>query len=99
MIVSFSDFAELDLEEIGDWIAEGNPERAVSFLSELRHLCSSLADFPLRYPVARKTAFGDVRKTSRSGYLIFYAVADTQVQILRIVHGSRDWSSIFAELE
>lgn len=97
MIVSFSELAELDLEEVGDWIAEGNPERAVSFLAELRQLCSSLAGFPLRYPVIRKTAFGDVHKATKSGYLIFYTVADSKVQILRIVHGSRDWASIFPD--
>ena len=99
MNVYFSASAEADLEEIGDWIAEGNPERAVSFLIEFRQLCSSLAEFPLRFPLAREGAYGGLRKASKAGYLIFYMITGDQVDILRIVHGSRDWSSIFAELE
>ena len=32
----FSVLAESDLEEIGDYIARDNPERAVSFIQEIR---------------------------------------------------------------
>jgi toxin ParE1/3/4 len=36
MIVVISDAAEAELEAIGDWIAEANPTRALSFVMELR---------------------------------------------------------------
>jgi len=36
MRVYFTDEAEADLEEIADYIALDNPDRAVSFMEELR---------------------------------------------------------------
>jgi plasmid stabilization system protein ParE len=44
--------AEIDLEEIGDYIALDNPKRAVSFIREVRQHCEKIADGPRRY-VAR----------------------------------------------
>ena len=35
----FSPLAELDLEEIGDYIARDNPPRALSFIEEIRARC------------------------------------------------------------
>jgi len=35
MIVVISDTAEAELEAIGDWIAEANPTRALSFVMEM----------------------------------------------------------------
>jgi toxin ParE1/3/4 len=42
----FTPQAEIDLEEIGDYIALDNPGRAVSFIQE-QH-CEKIADGPLR---------------------------------------------------
>jgi toxin ParE1/3/4 len=36
--------AEIDLEEIGDYIALDNPKRAVSFIREIRQHCERIAD-------------------------------------------------------
>jgi toxin ParE1/3/4 len=44
--ILFTDAAEADSEAIGDWIAEDDPKRAVSFVTELRGRCRSLADKP-----------------------------------------------------
>jgi plasmid stabilization system protein ParE len=49
MIVLVTAAAEADLESIGDWIAARNPERAVSFVRELRARCLKLADAPRGY--------------------------------------------------
>jgi toxin ParE1/3/4 len=35
--------AEIDLEEIGDYIALDNPKRAVSFIREIRQHCEKIA--------------------------------------------------------
>jgi toxin ParE1/3/4 len=43
MIVYLSAEAESDLESIGDYIAQHNPERAVSFIRELRGQCEQLS--------------------------------------------------------
>ena len=36
--------AEIDLEEIGDYIALDNPKRAVSFIREIRQHCEKITD-------------------------------------------------------
>jgi toxin ParE1/3/4 len=48
----FTPQAEIDLEEIGDYIALDNPKRAVSFIQEIRQHCERIAEGPTRY-VAR----------------------------------------------
>jgi toxin ParE1/3/4 len=50
MILEFSDEAENDLERIVDYIAERNPQRALSFLQELRDKCEDLVDNPMASP-------------------------------------------------
>jgi plasmid stabilization system protein ParE len=52
MQVVFSRQAEIDLEEIGDFIAADNPHRAVTFVREIRNQCLRISQSPLAY-VAR----------------------------------------------
>jgi toxin ParE1/3/4 len=52
--------AEIDLEEIGDYIALDNPKRAVSFIREIRQHCERIADGPRRY-VARPDLGDEIR--------------------------------------
>jgi len=83
-----------DLEEIGDWIAQDNPGRADSFIAELRKVCATLATRARRYPVAFSRPGGEVRKRTSGNYLIFYRIAHGEVQVLRILHGARDWAAL-----
>jgi plasmid stabilization system protein ParE len=41
--------AEIDLERIGDAIAQHNPVRAITFVRELRRKCETLAFAPRRF--------------------------------------------------
>lgn len=41
MRVKFSHESEKDLEQIGDFIATDNPQRAYSFMQELRRKCEA----------------------------------------------------------
>ncbi|UVO50077.1 type II toxin-antitoxin system RelE/ParE family toxin [Sphingomonas sp. SUN019] len=78
-----------DLREIGDWIAQDNPERAITFIEELTAACQNLMDFPLAYPPIPR--FGlTTRRCNHGSYAILYDVADDVVKILAIVHGARD---------
>lgn len=49
MQVVFSRQAEIDLEEIGDFIAADNPHRAVTFIREIRNHCLRISQSPLAY--------------------------------------------------
>jgi toxin ParE1/3/4 len=39
----------------------------------------------------------EIRKRGHGRYLIFYRVLEKEVEILRIVHGARDWAALFAD--
>lgn len=95
MIVEFSRQAERDLEAIGDWISQENPERAFSFVRELRVDCASLADFPERYATYKTSDMGDMRRKPHGNYLIIYVVGEEIVSIIRILHGAQDYSDLF----
>jgi plasmid stabilization system protein ParE len=49
MKLVFTDEAKADLAKIGEWIAEDNPERAFSFVSELESHCGKLVEMPRAY--------------------------------------------------
>lgn len=94
MRVVLSDVAKRDLHAIAAWIAADNPTRARSFWAELRATCLSLSERPSRFPVVLETSQGDVHKRVHQSYLIFYRIGADEVEIARIVYGSRDWARL-----
>ncbi len=86
-----------DLEAIGDYIAAENPDRAVSFVGELRTRCLTLADNPDRFPLAERLAAKGVRKLSHGSYLIFYRVYPDRITVARILHAATDYAAKFSE--
>jgi toxin ParE1/3/4 len=84
----FSDMAEADLEEIGDYIALDNPLRAMSFIAELRSHCAQLLLFPEAAALRQELGEG-LRSQPHGRYLIFYRVAEHSVRIERILQGNR----------
>lgn len=89
MRCEISPLAENDLREIGDYIAVGNPQRAVTFIEELLAHCLRIASIPSGYAVRDDLAPG-LRSCPHKNYIIFYTMTDTVVRIERIIHGSRD---------
>jgi plasmid stabilization system protein ParE len=63
MQVVFSELAERDLEEIGDYIAADSPSRAVSFVREVREHCTRIgrSPFPTLLGQTLPRAFAAVR--------------------------------------
>jgi len=62
MIVYITAEAENDLEQIGDYIAQDNPKRALSFVVELRDKCLSLADTPNGFPLVSRYERHGIRR-------------------------------------
>jgi plasmid stabilization system protein ParE len=94
MIVVLSREAERDLETIGDYIARDNPARALSFVQELLARCGTLAVTPDAFPLVPRYERHGVRRLVHGRYLIFYRVADGQVQVLHILNGAQDVEAI-----
>ena len=86
--------AEADLEEIGDYIAQDNPARAVTFIDEIRARFEAIDRNPLAC-AARPEVDPDVRACVHGQYMIFYYVIGTTVEIARVLHGARNLTRLF----
>ena len=94
MRLAFSPLAERDLEAIADYIAANNPTRALSFIRELRTMCSQLAQHPQGYRLRPELGEG-IRSCAHGRYVIFFEIAPGGVAIVRILHGARDLPAMF----
>jgi toxin ParE1/3/4 len=98
MRVVFTTAARSDLTQIGDYIAQDNPDRALSFMRDLRAAALRLGEMPNAFPLVRRYEHHGIRCRAVGSYLIFYRVQDDQVVILHIIHGARDYATLlFAE--
>jgi toxin ParE1/3/4 len=88
MIVVIAGKAEADLEQIGDYIAEDNPTRALSFVRELRECCENLADMTKAFPLVPRYEHLGIRRRVHGNYLIFYRVGAAEIEVLHILHGA-----------
>ena len=91
----FTPRAELDLAEIVDYLgpmsgAAEKPEMAV------QSRCRQLVSFP-EFGQNRDELEPGLRCVMAGKYLIYYKLGLDQVQIVRILHGSRDVDSIFRD--
>lgn len=94
MRLFFSPLAEHDLEDIADYIAADNPVRALSFVQELREQCQRISGNPTGYRV--RPEFGEsIRSCAHGHYAIFFTSDAEGVTVVRILHGARDFPSLF----
>ncbi|QGX91124.1 type II toxin-antitoxin system RelE/ParE family toxin [Tatumella sp. TA1] len=98
MRLGISPQAEQDIEAIGDYIAQDNPVRALSFTEELYQQCLLIAEAPVIYR-ERAELGQSIRSCAYGRYLIVFSVLDTEVRIERLLHGSRDIIRLFTELD
>ena len=84
--------------EIGDYIAMDNPDRARSFITEIEAVIfQKIAARPTSYP-ARSEISPSLRAARHGRYLIFFTHDTDQIQIVRVLHGSRDLDGAFQTL-
>ncbi|WP_082935694.1 MULTISPECIES: type II toxin-antitoxin system RelE/ParE family toxin [unclassified Rhizobium] len=98
MRVVFSRAARADLLTIGRYIFEQNPARALPFMEELRSACIEIADMPHAFVELRLPRLTGVRRRPFGNYLIFYRIEDSTVQVMRILHGARDYARILRRM-
>ncbi|MDE1146926.1 MAG: type II toxin-antitoxin system RelE/ParE family toxin [Azospirillaceae bacterium] len=88
--------AAADLASIVDWIAEREPDRAIPFVVDLQGKCLALGEYPRAYPVVPRFAAQGIRRRVVGDYLIFYRVKKTEVEVLRVLHGARDFAVLLS---
>jgi toxin ParE1/3/4 len=75
--------------EIEDYIARGNPERAVKFVDQLIEHAESLLNNPLAGRVVPEIANPDIRELIFNKYRIVYRLNKKRLEILTIFEGHR----------
>lgn len=89
--------ANLDLIEIWNYVAEASEERADKVIDEIGERCRMLAHYP-EAGRTRHEVLINVRSFAVGKYVVFYQAIDTGIEVLRVLHGSRDVSTAFDEM-
>jgi plasmid stabilization system protein ParE len=91
--LEFSRWVESDLDSIADYIAQDNPQRAITFIREIRQKMHRIAEQPLIYQL--RPEIGEEARLAVVGrYVILFRVLDDVVRIERVVYGGRDLPSL-----
>lgn len=93
----YTDAAEADLIHAATYIAEasGSSEIAESFIVGLDEKCRHLAALPGTLGTGRPELRHDIRSTPHGEFVIFFRYRDDAVEIVDILHGSRDIAAWF----
>lgn len=87
----WSEVAEADLDDIYDYIARDVPYYAEMFVDRLIEATDKLEEHPrMGRKVPEADHRDDVRELIVQGYRIIYLLQTEQLQILTVLHGSRD---------
>jgi len=86
--------AEADLDDIWWYIAEDSPKNADKFLDLIQKKCELIADFPSLGESCDELIDG-LLSFPAGNYIIFYFPLEDGVDIVRVIHGSRDTSALF----
>jgi len=94
--------ARVDLAEIADFIAHDSLEAAERFLDATKAAFALLAEMPEMGTRCRfnNADASDIRLWSIRGFenhLVFYRPTSSGIEIVRVLHGSRDILALFAD--
>ncbi len=93
--------AERDIEECFVFIAEDNLDTGVYFLVAVDDTLEQLAKFPLigKQSEFQNKQFPNMRMWHVKGYenyLIFYVVAEENIEVIRVLYASRDIKDVLS---
>jgi toxin ParE1/3/4 len=86
----FSPVSRRDLSGIFDHIATDNPTAAKGFVRRIKETCRRLSRFPYTGTL-REDLAPEVRCLPVGSYLVFYRRVEHGVEVIRVLHGSRDY--------
>ncbi len=96
-ICRFAVPASLDIESIIDFIADNSGfDTAERFLKKINEKCRTLAQFP-SMGRRRDELVPLLRSFPVDDYLIFYRPTEEGIEIMRVVNGYRDLTTLFSE--
>ncbi len=85
--------AEADIETIALYIAQDSPTAALRWVDEIYVHCRQIAEMP-GMGIARPEVRADLRTFPVGNYLILYRQIEHGAEIVRVVHGARQWQDL-----
>jgi plasmid stabilization system protein ParE len=85
--VFFRAEAEADIEAAALWYEKQCSGLGNQFLTEILHMCNSIADNPNSFPVIHRKTHRALIK--RFPFGIYYRIADEAIVVIAVMHGSR----------
>lgn len=86
--------AELDLLDIWDYIADDSLERADEFLARIEGKLQTLVRNP-GMGRRREELLAGLQSFPIGNYVVFYQEIENGIDVIRVLHGSRDIEEIF----
>ena len=83
-----------DLSDIQDYLLQHSPA-AARVMQEIERSCRLLSQFPLM-GAARDTLQPGLRSHPSGRYTIYYRPSNGGIDVLRVLHGSRDVTGLFS---
>jgi toxin ParE1/3/4 len=92
--IKWLDLAVDDLDDIAGYISQDNPEAARRTVRRLWTAVKSLAEQP---EMGRPGRVHGTRElvVSDTPFVVPYRVVGSEIEILRVLHGARDWPKSF----
>jgi toxin ParE1/3/4 len=84
--------AEQDLGEIYDWIADSSISSADRYIERIISTIGKLADMP-NIGSHRLPTYPDIRSFPIGNHLIFYRPIPDGIEVVRVIHGAKDWEN------
>jgi len=92
-----SDLAKLDLADIREYIFRDNPDAADKLVASFFKTFHNLAANPRIGRIRPEFSGGDLRVFPVRNYVVFYRIRGNEIEVARVIHGSRDIDSMFSE--
>lgn len=93
MLFRLSSAAQCDLQEISRYVGARNLSAAEGLLNQRYDKFAFLVDFPRTGP-PRDDLIEGMRHSVVGSYVIFYRETEAGIEIMRVVHGSRDLNTL-----
>ena len=85
-----------DVVGIGMYIGQDNPAAAKRMVRKIEERIQLLSDFP-RSGTKRPDLADNLRCVAEGNYVIFFRPLDDGIEVVRVIHGARDYETMFRE--
>ena len=96
-MVKWSVPAKNDLKQIHDYIAKDSKYYAQNVVQEIVARTETLTDFPEIGRVVPEISDQNIRELIVYSYRLIYEISESGIEIIAIIHGRRDFNSVWDE--